>query len=286
MAFFKNKTQEVNTKTNVVPENIEPKKPTPTLEEIYDSLEWAEMTGYKAVDINSHSFYGDIIFEVGKTYSLKDNERAIPYHTGFHFCPTLEDALQIFKPIFGRKYYKVKALVPIKTIIPKNDTESSYTVILGCYALADELSKCDETREWHSIPGKNWQEEKYVSKEMTILEEVPFEQYANKALNAFIETEEEYKTITVTSQYKTFIKTKWIEQAKLVFSEGFVIYVWNKLEERANQNKRKYVSGIAENVEDLLENYSPAMEALNAIKDEKISQDVKVLCFLQFTGIM
>lgn len=191
--------------------------------------------------------------------------------------------MSIFKPILGRRYYKVKALVPAKTVTPEN--EPPYMVALGCHALADELSKCDASIRYHYTLGRQWREEKYVSKEITILEEVPFEQYADRALNAYVETEEEYRAITTTNQYEAFIKTKWLEQARPCFSEGFIIFVWNKVKKQASQHK-PFGSSSTAVVENLLENYSPAMEALNAIKDEKISQDVKVLCFLQLTEII
>lgn len=83
-----------------------------------DIPDWIEMEGYKAVDANMKAFYGNMTYTLGVTYKI--TKPLIPCEHGFHFCRTLEDTLKLFPPILGRRYFKVRALVPASGYIDNN----------------------------------------------------------------------------------------------------------------------------------------------------------------------
>lgn len=249
------------------------------------SVEWIEIDGYKAVDINMKSFHGDFLFEIGKTYTAEGALR--PCKNGFHFCKTLEKTIELFPPIYGRRYFKVLALVPAtkwidndfrEHISPKDCKNLAYEEAMINYSASaqngmDIYFSRPEPWKFNDLADK------YVSKKITLIEEVPFEEYSEQAFKSsiFIENEKDYRTLNSTTQIEAKALQMWKERTNGIFSEGFSVYIF---EEYIKKQKEKSSILRLENT------YKALCKTLEAVKDENISQDMKTLYMLKFSGII
>ena len=249
---------------------------------------WIETTGYKAVDCNMKAFNGDLTYEVGKTYVL--GGPVIPCERGYHFCKTLEDALELFPPRYGRRYFKVRALVLADTY-PRRDG-TTYCGPKSCQTMRyeDAMARYQTMKRntgstsfsyfWPPcISDFKNDAKKYVGKEITLLEEVPFEEFAQLAKNSIITTEEEYRTVTTYAQFRAQAQQKWLEETKGIFSECFSEYIFNTkvtISMKPGNSDCKLIQSVYDNL----------VNTLKIFKDEPISQDMKTLYMLRLTGVM
>lgn len=121
---------------------------------------------------------------------------------------------------------------------------------------------------------------KYAAKELTLIEEVSFEVYADKALshNIFVTSKEDYQSLTTEGKIKLKALTAWTKEAKEIFSEGFSSYLFEerfKKEEDIKGNPFRRSEAT----------YQTLCNTLEAIKNENISQDMKTLYMLKLSKI-
>ena len=78
------------------------------------------MIGYKALNADMTSEYGNMTYELGKWYQIEGELKMC--ENGFHFCNTLEETLR-FYPLKGSRFFKVEADGEIITSSEKNVAE-------------------------------------------------------------------------------------------------------------------------------------------------------------------
>ena len=264
----------------------EKKKEYEKVKKILDAEpDWMEIEGYKAVDSRANSFIGHCHYEIGKKNVLKGE--IVPCENGFHFCKTLEDVLEHFPPKLGTRYFKVKALVPTLKyytdgkvkLSPKSCGRMLYEKAYRDY-LRDEkmgdICSCKPCPELYE--EYNW---KLVAKEITFIEEVSFSEFADKICNDFITSEEDYRYANNISKYSYLACKKITEEAKGIFSEAFINYLYTVAETKLSNG-----SHVSNDVTYYVDNAYQAMKkALAAIKDENISQDVRVLMMMKILEV-
>lgn len=129
MGFFKinnkNETCTKNTETiasdNVIPLTIKSFSQEKT-EENAEKKEWIWVEGYKGTDKDMKC--RDFQFEIGKEYSLPEDEEPVLCEKGFHLCLKLSDVFKYYDICNNNRFFKVKALVE-KTEVEKQTSTSN-----------------------------------------------------------------------------------------------------------------------------------------------------------------
>lgn len=217
-----------------------------------DLPKWVEITGYKAVDADMRSFYGDFQFKLGERYTAEGE--IIPCQNGFHFCLGLNSVMKLFPPQFGRRYFKVKALTKMNYYTDDNEkTWKSYPA--SCLASTPNYIGTNQAMVLNM---------KYVAKEIILIEEIPFNEISPYIHSSFLKNEENYRNIKDKKDLEIFAAKEWNKVTQEIFSNAFSQYFFNEYILKAKRSTTKDIS-LAIRLDD-------AIKIVDAIKDENISQ--------------
>ena len=121
------------------------------------------MVGYKALNADMTSRYGDMTYELDKWYQIEGKLEMC--ENGFHFCNTLEETFA-FYPLKGSRFFRVETKGKAITSSEKNVAEK--------IRLVEEVQITDEMLDI-LVSDKNW----YVRRAVA-------EQGRDKDLNIYI----------------------------------------------------------------------------------------------------
>ncbi len=126
------------------------------------------MKGYKALNMDMSSAYGDMIYEVGKKYTITGELKMCK--NGFHFCKCLED-IENYYEIVRSRIFEIKAEGEIIDGNIKSCTES--------ITLIRELSK-EEIHQYFAdnqerILNKNWRYRKALADQGLCLDKLVYD---------------------------------------------------------------------------------------------------------------
>lgn len=209
MALFKRKvnTVEVEDVTKEVEEIVEP---MPIQEE--EIWVWAE--GIKGTRADGTPRFGTEIgeYKVGEVYKIEGDLEEC--ENGLHFSATLEEAMKYYPVTRGNRYFKVRGLVK-----EKNAQKYGTIIMRKRYNPYSDV----DIMEPYTI-------DKYVAKELEILEEVPFAAYSEHIKTMYVVDEATYRLSADKERFMKYVRDLYrVRLLNCKLNDLFIELLLNKL---------------------------------------------------------
>lgn len=210
--------------------------------------EWILVEGYKAVNPNMSTRYGNMIYEVGKEYSIEDESKIELCHYGYHFC---------LKPEFIRNYYSYGRLFKVVAEVKKSEYDKIKET--GYY---NKFSSVSSNPYYYNSYPEVIKIDKLVARKIKFIEEITDIEIIKQTWNikkiSFVKNETDWWNFIdfcskANIDYSDY-EREWIfynfktKMTEFGFSETFLLVLYKKI---LNKDKYERLIDLAEGLNDM-----------------------------------